>query len=304
MPANFPEIWLNRVIQHLDNTDEAPFLEGISELDVDVTQINEGSMSEKQKIYVPTTEFEVDVLVNNNTYPLELQPYEDGTIELNLDKYQTKVMTLTDDQTIGASYKKIDVVTKSGRRGILIKKYKKAIHSIAPLKDTEDTPVMEVTGGKEGLTDATGRKRLTYEDLVAFKQKCEDAGFDDMPRLVLCNKHWNDLLLDRKNFGNQLVDYKKGTPAPVIAGFELQQYKANPVYSASKEKKPFDAIKEETDKEASVCFNKTAIAKKTGITKQYFAAAAQNPRSQSNELAYRHYFVVMPFQNKKIGALI
>jgi hypothetical protein len=38
MPLNFPEIWLNRVIHNLDNTDKASFLEGISELDMNVTQ--------------------------------------------------------------------------------------------------------------------------------------------------------------------------------------------------------------------------------------------------------------------------
>lgn len=302
MPANFPEIWVKRVIQNLDKTDVATFLEGIAELDVDVTAINEGTLSEKNKIYVAETEFEVDVLINNTTYPIPVQVYEDGTIEINLDKFNTKVTTLKDDDTMGASYKKIDVVTKSHIRSISSSKYKKAIHSIAPTNHTDKTPVFKVTGGKEALKDATGRLICTYEDLVEFKRLCE--GWGDNIRLVLCDKHWNDLLTDRKNFGNQLVDYVKGKPNPKILGFEIHTYEGMPSYTAAGVKKPYGAISESTDRLASVAFVKENIAKKTGITKQYFTPAATNPHGQTNDLNYRHYFVVVPFKAIKIGALI
>ena len=305
MPANFPEVWLGRVIQNLDSSDVATFLEGISEIAANVTQINQGTVSEKNKIYVPSTEFEVDVLINNTTYPLAVQTYADGTIEITLDKYQTKVVTLSDDQIIGASYDKIDVVTKALVRAIVINKFKKAIHAIAPQTNTTSTPVLAATGGSAGLTDPSGRKRLTYEDLVAFKDACDKAGWEDEGRrLVLYNNHWNDLLLDRKNFGNQLVDYAKGKPSPVIANFELHKYAVMPVYDANGNKKPFGTAPVATDKTASVGFVKTRIAKKTGLTKQYFTPAKSNPANQTNDLAYRHYFVVVPYQNKHIGAIV
>ncbi len=302
MPANFPEVWLNRVIQNLDNSDVASFLQGISELAVDVNQINEGMPSEKNKIYVPTTEFEVDVLVNNNTYPIPIQQYADDTIEITLDKYQTKQTPISDDQTIGASYDIIDVVTKSHVRSMLVDKIKRAIHAIAPMGVTADTPILEATGGPDDLTDASGRKRLTYEDLVEARKQCK--GFDS-PRLVLSPDHWADLCLDRKNFGNQLVDYAAGKPKPNIAGFELHKYDGDmPVYTAAKAKKPYGSIIDPTDKVASVIFVKEAIAKKTGLTKQYFKPASEDTATQSNWLNYRHYFIVTPFQNKKIGAII
>ncbi len=298
MAANFPEVWLDRVIQNLTKAELATFLQGISELGVDVSQINEGQASEKNIIYVPTTEFEVDVLVNNNTYPIPFQAYSDDTIQIELDKYQTKVVTVRDDDTIGASYDIIDLVTKSLTRGINVDKIQRAIHSIAPLKHTADTPVISCTGD----ADATGRKRLIYEDLVEASR--QTSGFGQC-RLVLTNDHWNDLLLDRKNFGSQLVDYAKGKPNPVIAGFEIHKYEGKmPIYQIDKTKKPYGAVKEDSDREASVIFVKEAIAKKTGMTKQYFVKAANNPTRQSNDLAYRHYFIVTPFQNKKIAAII
>ncbi len=298
MPANFPEVWLDRVEQNLNNADQATFLEGIPELGVDVTQINEGQATEQNKIYVPTTDFEVEVLVNNNTYPIPFQEYSDGTVEITLDKYQTKVITIGDDVAMGASYGVIDTATGTSTHGINAEKYQRAIHSIGPLKHTADTPVIEATGP----ADVTGRKRLVYEDLVEAKRKCKGFG---QCRLVLNDDHWNDLLLDRKNFGNQLVDYAKGKPSPIIAGFEIHKYEGKmPIYDTAKNKKPYGAVKEDSDREASVIFVKEKIAKKTGLTKQYFVAAAQNPTRQSNDLAYRHYFVVTPKQNKKIAAII
>jgi len=301
MPANFPEMWLDRVIQNLDKTDEASFLNGIAELNADVSQINKGAMSEINKIYVPETDFEVDVLINNSTYPIPYQQYDDGTIEITLDKYQTKVVTLPDDKTIGASYDIIDTATKSTVRSITVNKYKKAIHAIAPAQNTTATPVLEATGDDDG----TGRKRLTYNDLVAFKKACDTAGWGDgKRRLVLNDGHWNDLLLDRERFGSLLVDYVQGKPKPVIAGFELDTYPVMPIYTDANVKKAFGAIKESGDKVASVAFVLEAIAKKTGVTRQYFVKAENNPRNQANELSYRHYYVVVPFQNKKIGAIL
>jgi len=290
MPANFPEIWLDRVIHNLDNSDKATFLDGISELGVDVTQINAGDLSEQNKIYVPKSDFQVDVLINNSTYPIAVQEYDDDTLEITLDKYQTKVTTLSDDATIGASYEKIDVITKGHTHAISGNKYKKAIHAIAPAAHTVNTPVLDLEGD------------LTYEKLVAYRQLCDDAGFgDDDIRLTLCSKHWNNILLDRKNFGDQIVNYATGKPNPTVCGFELHKYSANPYYDTNGDKKPFGTAIIGTDKQASVAFVKEGIAKKTGSTRQYFAKA--EPENQTNRLNYRHYFVVVPFQARQIGAM-
>ncbi|MCH4831655.1 hypothetical protein E5F92_002690 [Flavobacterium columnare] len=263
MPSEFPEVWLDQVIEDLNNTDQAPFFDGIPELDADVSEFGAGTATESNKIHVSTTDFDVDILINNNTYPIPVQVYDDGTLDFKLDKYQTKVITLSDDQTMGAAYDKIQVVTGKGVKKINSTKFAKGIHSIAPQSHTINTPVLAATGGPDNLQDATGRKRLTYEDLVNFKQALADAGMptDDV-RLVLCNNHWNDLLMDRKNFGNQLVDYVKGKPAPVILGFELFQYANMPRYTAAKVKKPYNSIPDSTDKTASVAFGKEELQKK------------------------------------------
>uniref|UniRef100_A0AA94F5C0 Uncharacterized protein n=1 Tax=Flavobacterium columnare TaxID=996 RepID=A0AA94F5C0_9FLAO len=114
MPSEFPEVWLDQVIEDLNNTDQAPFFDGIPELDADVSEFGAGTATESNKIHVSTTDFDVDILINNNTYPIPVQVYDDGTLDFKLDKYQTKVITLSDDQTMGAAYDKIQVVTGKG----------------------------------------------------------------------------------------------------------------------------------------------------------------------------------------------
>lgn len=293
MPANFPEIWEGRVRQTLEKGATADFLEKVSELDGDVQQ-----MGEKNIIHIPTTQFAPEVLINNNTYPLAVQEYNDDEVVISLDKYQTKPTKLTDDQIQGASYQRIDAVTKSQVNSINAKKYKKALHAIAP---TQNDPAK----GNIVLEIADPSAGCTYEDLVNLKDKCDEAGWpEEGRRLVLCNKHWNALLLDRKNFGDQLVNYKKGEVSPVIAGFEIKKYVASPHYGSNKEKKAFGEVPAGGDKPASVAFVVENIAKKTGVTKQYFSEAGKDPENQANLLGYRHYFIATPVEDKWRAALI
>ena len=296
---NFPEIWVARVIQNLTNQSVAPWLDGIPELDADVTVLEEGSASEVTVINIPRANFNPDVIINNSVYPIPVQSYTDDTVVLAIDKYTTKPTSVTDDQIVGSNYDKIDATTRSHTRSILAKKFKKAIHSIAPTSDATATPVIAATGPVVG-----GFATLTYEDLVALKGRFDADEVDPTGRrIVLCTRHYNDLLIDRKNFGDQLVNYRTGMPAPVIAGFEIFQYNGNPLFTSAGVKKAFGAVKAAGDREGSVAFWEGGIAKKTGMTKQYFAQSANDPVNQQNLLNYRHYFMALPFESRFIGAI-
>ena len=288
MPKNFPEIWESRVRQTLENGAVADFLDGVSELDGDVTQ-----MGEENIIHIPTSEFNPEVLINNKTYPIAIENYTDDEVIVKLDKYQTKATKVTDDQVMGASYNKIDAVTKTHTNSINARKYRKAIHALAPDDNTAKTPVLQIKGTE-----------CAYEDLVALKDKCDELEWpEEGRRLVLCNKHWNALLKDRKNFGDQLINYRKGEVAPIIAGFEIKKYIASPHYAGTK-KKVFGEAPASGDKPASVCFVVDNIRKKTGLTKQYFSEAKSDTVNQANLLNYRHYFIAVPVEKKFIAALI
>lgn len=288
MPKNFPEIWEGRVRHNLEKGATADFLDGVQELDGDVEQ-----MGEENLIHIPTTEFNPEVIVNNKTYPIAVQEYTDDTVIVKLDKYQTLRTKVTDDQIIGASYDKIDAVTRAHINSINARKYKKALHSLAPDADTAETPVLEIAGTE-----------CTYEDLVNLKDKLDELEWpEEGRRLVLCNKHWNSLLKDRKNFGDQLSNYRTGNVSPVIAGFEIKKYIASPHYNG-KTKKAFGEVPTRGDKPASVCFVVENARKKTGLTKQYFSEASADTANQASFLNYRHYFIALPVDKRYVAALI
>lgn len=294
-------MWLNRVRMLLTSADRAPWLDGIEELDTAVIEVGSGDAGESNIVHIPTTTFEPDVLINNSTYPIELQAYMDDKVTIQLDKYQTKVTTLSDDQIVGASYRRIDAATSTHVTAILKKKYGKALHALAPAGHSANTPVLLTTGANIGT-----RKRLLYDDIVALKDKLDAA---DTPaegrRMVLCTDHWNDLLTDRERFGDKLINYNTGQPAPVIAGFSLYSYINAPAYTVDTlDKKAYGAALDAGDRQASVCFLQQNVVKKTGLTKQYFAPANLDPQNQTNKLNYRHYFIALPVMNRYIGAIV
>ncbi|KMQ70235.1 phage major capsid protein [Chryseobacterium koreense] len=303
MPANFPEVWSSRVIQLLTTQNVAPWLDGIPELDTEVIEVGSGATSETNLIHLPVETFQPEVLLNNTTYPIAVQEFTDTEVIIKLDKYQTKATSLSDDQVIGASYQRIDSATRGHVVQINSMKYRKAIHAQAPAGDTVKTPVITVDYTDANTGSAKAEK--LFEAIVALKDKFDQ---NEVPeegrRLVLATAHQNILLLDRNRFGDLVSNLNTGKVAPMLAGFEIYSYVANPKYTAAGAKLAFGAIPGETDKVASVAFHKDNVAKKTGMTKQYFQRADTDPKNQTNLINYRHYFIAMPAKNEMIGAII
>lgn len=297
MASNFPEVWESRVREKLTSENVAPWLDNITELDSDVQTLGLGTATEQNIIHIPIETFSPDVLINNSTYPIEVQEYEDGTKSLALDKYQTKATSVSDDAAMGASYNKIDTATRGHVRQITSSKYKKAAHAIAPAQHTTATPVLVLKDG------------YTAEDVINAMIDVKDA-FDkaQIPefgrRFVLSTDHYNVLLKDRQRFANLFVDHNTGKVNQQIAGFDVYTYVANPYYDATGKKVPYGSVPGDDAKVASFAFYDDNIGKKTGITKQYFSQASANPTTQTNLINYRHYFIAMPVQNLAIAAII
>lgn len=313
MPGIYPELWLNRVNNKLKVGDSAPWLAGIPEIAADVSVIDGGSMSELNQIHIPMSDFDVDILIDNTDYPIPVQAYTDGIITLNLNKYQTKQVPISDDQATGSSYAQIDNVTLLMVQNLLIKKYKRSAFAIAPAANTGNTPVLKTTGRSDKfnaagneiiLTDANGRLRLVYKDLVDHKQQYDDLEVPEIGRrLVLCSDHWNDLLLDRSRFGDLLGSIATGAVAPAIAGFAIYQYLLTPYYDGTN-KLAFEAVPVAGQYKASISYYSPNIGIKSGMTRQYYRPAIIDPGMQSNTLAYRTYFMAVPKRNQYLGAIV
>lgn len=240
-----------------------------------------------------------EVLVNNTTYPLEIETLEDGDIAVRLDKYQTKPTRVTDDELHALTYDKMSSVVERHKEAFSETKFSRAIHSVAPAEHTAKTPVILTSGD---VTD--DRKRLTRSDIIALKKAFDKAKVPSEGRiLVLCADHVADLLEQDQKFAAQYYNYESGAISRLY-GFEVYEYNDCPYFNTSTKKKlAYGAIPGATDRQCSVAFTTKRVMRADGSTKTYLQEAASNPTTQENVFSMRTYTLCLPKKNEGLGAI-
>ncbi len=279
----YKEIWTGEVVKHLRGRLEGSWLDGIPD---------QSSIVNNDAINLVEAGVDPDVLINNTEYPIATQKLPDGNIVLKLDKFQTKVTPITDDELYAISYDKMARVKESHGNAISDAKFKKAAFNLCAKKSTADTPVLKTTGER---VPATGRLRLVFADLVALKEALDNLGVPaENRRLVLCPDHANDLLLTNQTFALQYnIDRNTGKIGH-LAGFDIYEYGQNPLYTTAGVKKDLGVAATTGEFRCSFAFYTPRVFKATGSTKMYFRAAETDPESQMNKVNFRHYFLAMP----------
>lgn len=287
------EVWTGEMIKTLRSGDKATWLDGIPDY---------SQYAQNDVIHLVDMGGDPDVLVNNTTYPIDIQTLTDGDKALTLDKFTTKATSVTDDELYALSYDKMGSVKERHASAILVKKFGKAIHAIAPASTAAKTPVIATTGATEdGAT--TGRKMLTRVDIITMKKKFDEAQVPtDGRRLVLCADHVSDLLNSDQKFAEQYYNYQTGKIANLY-GFQVYEYVNNPIYSTAGAKVAYGTAAGTNEYQASVAFYEKNIAKVTGSTKFYYSAAENDPLSHRNLLNYEHRFLIIPKAAEAIGAI-
>jgi hypothetical protein len=294
----YREVWTGEVIKRMETNDDAPWAARIKDYSQHVKTIDE----EMQAINIAKMGVLPNVLFNNTTYPIAAVNYTVSNIPIALDKLQTEVSTITDDQLYASSVKQMGLIPEEHALAVNIAKFTKGIHSLSPSGNTADMPVLLTTGADDG----TGRKMLTWDDISDFKRKIDNlknpvAG--NARILVLCTDHENDLIVDQK-FKDQYYNRADGKPYNQLS-FDFYCYHGNPFYApATKLKKSFNSVPAGTDRKATVYFNTNRAAKAFGWTKVYMAAAKDLPRTQQNEFNVRHNAIILPTQEEARGAIV
>jgi hypothetical protein len=242
------------------------------------------------------------VLVNNTSYPLDIEDLSDTDKPIGLDKYQTKPTRITDDELNAISYDKMGSVIERHREAIDQKKYARALHALAPSANASGTPVLLTTGAEapDGL-----RKMLTRADIIKLKKQFDDLKVPGAGRvLVLCPDHVSDLLQSDQKFVEQYHNYTTGKIANLFS-FEVFEYTDAPYYVVSaKTKLAFGSVPNSTHRQASIAFYAPRMMKASGSTKAYFSDATVNPQTQENLANFRTYFICLPLKNEAIGAIV
>ena len=294
MDGVLTEVWTGELIKALRSGDKATFLDGLPDY---------SQYAENDVIHMVDVGGDPDVLVNNTTYPIAIQQLTDTDAVFSLDKFQTKPTSITDDELYALSYDKMASVKERHSQALLVKKYAKAIHALAPDSNAAKTPVLKTTGDVEGGA-ATGRRMMQRSDIIALKKK-----FDVMQvptedrRLVLCPDHVNDLLMQDQKFAEQYYNYTTGKIANLY-GFQVYEFVKNPVYKAAGTKVAFGTAAGANEFQASVAFYGKMTFKATGSTKMYYSEAKTDPENQRSLINFRHYFIVLPKKKEAIAAIM
>ena len=110
------ELWTGEMVKALRGGLSGSWLDGIP----DAT-----SAVDNDVIHLVDVGVDPDVLINNTTYPIDLQTLDDKDLAISLDKFQTKVTPITDDELHAISYDKMSRVIESHYNAIDDAKFKK-----------------------------------------------------------------------------------------------------------------------------------------------------------------------------------
>ena len=245
------------------------------------------------------------VLVNNKTYPLNIEALEDADKPISLDYYDTTATPITDEELHACSYDKMASVQERHREALKEKIYEKAIHAIAPSSNTTETPVLLTSG--EATTDGT-RKRFTFADMLAAKEACDKMKMPKKDRiLVLCSEHVNDLLVTEQKFKEQYnINQTEGKIARLY-GFDIYEYDGTPFYKVSgKSKLAWGAVPSSaTDRQASVFYYNGRMMKANGSVQFYHSEASKDTLYHRNLVNFRKWNICLPLKAEtSVGAIV
>ncbi len=277
------EIWTGELVKQLRRGLDATWLDGVPD---------NSSIVENDVIHLVDVGVDPEVLVNNTTYPIPLQALDDKDIAIQLDKFQTKVTPITDDELYAISYDKMARVKEAHANAINDAKFAKSAHALCGKQNAAKTPVLKTTGDKDA---ETGRLKMTKEDLLNMKRKMDALGVPAKDRrLVLCPDHVNDLLELEQTFREQYnINRNDGTVGRLF-GFDIYEFANNPLYTTAGVKKDVGATASKGEFQCSFAFYVPRVFKATGSTKMYWSAAENDPEYQRNKINFRHRFICMP----------
>jgi hypothetical protein len=213
------------------------------------------------------------VLINNNTYPIAVSSRTDDSVAVSLYKYDTENTKVSEDEIYALPYDKPGSVQEQHRLTLEETTQRHGLHSIAPMANTASTPVIVTTGAL-----VNGRRRLTYDDLVNFKQKLDVLKVPKVGRaLVLSSHHISDLLLEDKALA---IQYQNHTAGQIAFG------SVTPGLAAS------------------VAFHFGSVVKARGTVARFMRAAENDPENRQTVVGFRLWHLVIPTRTLGQGAII
>lgn len=262
--------------------------------------VNYTPFVENNRIHIGSAGIDPKVLINNTTYPINVVGRDDEDNEISLDKFETENTIIRRPEALEYSYDKLESVIGQHRATLRKGVAMKAAHAFAPDSDTNDTPIVTTTG-----TGTNGRKRLTFADILALKERFDDAEIPlDERYLILHPKHVSDLLLSDIELFKDLTNIKDGEPFK-FAGFGCFSFPHMPVYrvvEGALKKLAYNEVKQASDQFASIAFYAKEVMRADGDI--YMYSTVDDPKERATIVGFDKRFVALPIRGKGIGAIV
>lgn len=277
------EVWTGELVKALRAGLEGTWLDGVPDM---------SSIVDNDVIHLVDVGADPEVLIDNNTYPLEIQELPDGDISISLSKFETKPTSITDDELFAISYNKMQRVRDSHAYSITDAKFAKAAHALCASTSTAKTPVIATSGDAD---PATGRKKMTKVDLLALKGAMDKLGVPaNGRRLVLCSDHVLDILGWSEQFEKQYSLDNVNGKIGRLYGFDVYEFANNPYYTTSGTKKSLGATPSAGEFQCSFAFYTQRVFKATGSLRMYYSEAAKDPIYHRNLIDFLQRFICLP----------
>jgi hypothetical protein len=206
------------------------------------------------------------------------------------EKYDTTPTEVDDAEVRNLNYDKRAAVRVKHSEAFKMGIRDHIMWKLAPSDATSaDMPVVRTTGADDG----TGRKRMTFADLVNYLEKVTALNLPDSSKLyiILCSKHNTDLILDRDSaayFADKSIflDYKTGEVQSVM-GFKFFTNNNAVAYSSAGLKKAKGATMAAGDQYASMFFYAPNALYHLDSTKILYSPETQDTTSSDPKSKFR-----------------
>ncbi|MBN1987821.1 MAG: hypothetical protein JW783_00305 [Bacteroidales bacterium] len=245
----------------------------------------------------------------NNTAELTAKKMNGKKAFVEWEKYDTEPTAVDDAEIRSLNYDKRAAVRVKHAESFKMGIRDHVMWKLAPGDDTStDMPVIRTTGADDG----TGRKRLTFGDMVKYLERVKGLNLSDESQLyiILCPEHETDLVLDRDSanyFSNREIFFDTATgKVKSIMGFKFFSNSAVLAYNNAGEKLAKGAALTSTDRRASLFYYAPNTVYHINAVKVLYKPETTDTKSAdpTSEFRTQTYGLVDRVQDYGFGAIV
>lgn len=245
----------------------------------------------------------------NNTEEFTSKKMDGKKVFVEWEKYDTEPTSVDDKEIRAIGYDKRNEVRKKHTESFKMGIRDHVLWKLAPaVSNNSDMPVMRTTGADDG----TGRKRLTFANLVTYLEKVKAL---NLPKenefyMVLCPEHSTDLILDRDSaayFADKSIFFDMQTgKIKSVMGFKFFENNAVLAYDNAGNKKAKGAALVATDRRASLFFYAPNTFYHIEAVKVLYKSETTDTKSAdpTSEFRTQTYGIIDRIEDIGVGALV